>query len=435
MKKILSAALCVGLLVGTVSATAISASAAETNEQAAQATVQTEASGYETFTSGGFTFESGVFFNEDGITLRGFDEEVYSLYNPDYKTSHILKIPDYVEGKPVTEINFVNNGAYYSVSKESPSTFRTVIIPKTVKQIIHGFESRESLEYVKFEEGSELTNIGASGYGTSGGFTNCTNLKRIGVGNTDKLPNNTKIIYEETFYNCTSLSSITLPDNLEQIGFSIIGKGAFESCTSLKKISIPATIKTIERGSFYNCTNLEAVVFETYKTGENRGKSSLSYLWGGYYDKGTFQGCTNLKSVELPLSIKDYSIPEHCFENTGLTGIDIPESITKIGTDAFKNTKLTNSLSTDKGEKYAIGFFNKKVTLTEYNGDIFGDTYQNTPNSEKPIIAGFSNSSANDFALKNGHTFVSVGDWNPFNNIFFNTIGDLDDDGPLLTVF
>lgn len=73
-------------------------------------------------------------------------------------------------------------------------------------------------------------------------FINTSNL--ISIGN-------------EAFRNCTSLTSINLPDSLTSIGGS-----AFNGCTSLTSISLPNSLTSIGGYAFYVCQSLENVTIE-----------------------------------------------------------------------------------------------------------------------------------------------------------------------------
>lgn len=79
------------------------------------------------------------------------------------------------------------------------------------------------------------------------------------------------------FYECSSLSSVTMPASLTYIGYvafyhckaltvinflaklETIDTYAFEGCTSLTSINIPAKVKTIGDNAFYGCTKLASV--------------------------------------------------------------------------------------------------------------------------------------------------------------------------------
>lgn len=59
-------------------------------------------------------------------------------------------------------------------------------------------------------------------------------------------------IGDDAFYNCTSLSSITIPDSVTSIGDEV-----FYNCTSLTSITIPGSVTSIGYKAFYDCTSLE----------------------------------------------------------------------------------------------------------------------------------------------------------------------------------
>lgn len=76
------------------------------------------------------------------------------------------------------------------------------------------------------------------------------------------------------FENCTSLTSVVLPDSLESIG-----KRAFRGCTGLRGIEIPESVIRIGIEAFQDCTALEAVCLS----------DTLEYV-----GPGTFAGCDQL---------------------------------------------------------------------------------------------------------------------------------------------
>ena len=54
-----------------------------------------------------------------------------------------------------------------------------------------------------------------------------------------------------SFYLCSNITSVTLPDTVTSIG-----KNAFYKCTKLSDLILPETITIIEKNAFYNCPNL-----------------------------------------------------------------------------------------------------------------------------------------------------------------------------------
>ena len=62
------------------------------------------------------------------------------------------------------------------------------------------------------------------------------------------------LIESYAFYECDSLTSVTIPDSV-----TTIGDYAFEYCTSLTSVTIGNSVTTIGRYAFYNCTSLRYV--------------------------------------------------------------------------------------------------------------------------------------------------------------------------------
>lgn len=82
-------------------------------------------------------------------------------------------------------------------------------------------------------------------------FYNCCNLKEINL-------SNTCFIGEKTFYGCSGLTNLTLPESL-----TTIGAGAFAGCSALKSIVIPQKVSSIYQYAFSNCTGLKTVKLKT----------------------------------------------------------------------------------------------------------------------------------------------------------------------------
>ena len=63
-------------------------------------------------------------------------------------------------------------------------------------------------------------------------------------------------IGDGAFYNCTSLTSITIPNSVTSIGFC-----AFDFCDGLTSITIPNSVTSIEDCAFRECTGLKDVYY------------------------------------------------------------------------------------------------------------------------------------------------------------------------------
>jgi uncharacterized repeat protein (TIGR02543 family) len=184
---------------------------------------------------------------------------------------------------------------------------------------------------------------------SAGAFEGCTSLTSI------TLPKQISEIGEWMFCDCTSLTSITIPD-----GVTWISSYAFRGCTSLKEIHLPDGLEDIGWGILAHCTSLTSVTIPD-------GVSEVS--------GEMFYGCTSLTSVTIPdgATYIGWATFANC---TSLTSISIPSSVTEIG-------------------DYAIGY-----ASTE-DGDL--------AQTKNVTIYGYSGSAAETYAKNNGITFVECG--------------------------
>ena len=157
-------------------------------------------------------------------------------------------------------------------------------------------------------------------------------------------------IGDRAFGGCTNLTSITIPDGVTSIGIS-----AFGGCTNLTSITIPDSVTSIGNGAFYNCKSLTSINVEEnnkYYSSVNGvlfnknkavliqypiGKTEIEYVIPNSVTrigKDAFCNCTSLTSVTIPDSVT--SIGDYAFNGCiSLTTVTIPDGVTNIGDDTF----------------------------------------------------------------------------------------------------
>ena len=147
-----------------------------------------------------------------------------------------------------------------------------------------------------------------------------------------------------TFYGCSSLSSLTLPNTVTAIGAFTINNSAISSMT------IPSSVTSLSPSAFTNNTTIRVVDLSKYR-----------YALSG----STFKGCASLTSVTLPDGLTQ--IPDNCFSDcTSLTDYVVPESVKVISSFAFNNCNALTS-----------------ITLNENLEEIAGNTFVDCTNLKR----------------------------------------------------
>ena len=226
-------------------------------------------------------------------------------------------------------------------------------------------------------------------------FKGCTGLTSIDI------PNSVTIIFESAFKGCTGLTSINIPNSVTSIGCE-----AFYGCTGLTSVNIPNSVTLIGWEAFANCTGLTSVNITDLEAWCNidfsYNANPLSYAHHLFMNgeeitdlkipntvtsigSDAFKGCTGLTSVTLPNSIT--SIGNYAFEYcTGLTSVTIPNSVTSIGSDAFyRCTGLTSVTVDSENPNYDSRDKCNAIILTASNTLIYGCKNTTIPNSVTSI--------------------------------------------------
>jgi len=286
------------------------------------------------------------------------------------------------------EINGIcyNIGAYYTVSVAFYNgSSGSVSIPSTVYYDNH-------IYYV--------TSIG------NNAFSNCSRLTSISI------PTSITSIGSNAFYRCTGLKEVSIPYSVNSINYS-----AFEGCTSLKEVifvglssnTTSASSLTIASSSFSNCpietlylsrnlsfsgSNSPFRGMTTLKTLKINSSNSISSI-----SQSAFYGCSGLTTLSFLTSSYESnfsvsSIGSDAFNGCSkLASINLPNSIIKIGNNAFYGTAWYNNKP--NGMVYA------GLVAYKYKGTMPNGTYLT-------LLANTRSIAANAFYECSGLTSITI---------------------------
>ena len=105
------------------------------------------------------------------------------------------------------------------------------------------------------------------------------------------------------FMNCTSLTSIVIPDSVTRICYQ-----AFDGCSGLTSVVIPDSVTTIEGRAFQNCTSLTSITIPDSVT-------SIGV--------GAFQDCDSLTDVYYTGTEEQWNAIEIDYNNNELSDVTI----------------------------------------------------------------------------------------------------------------
>lgn len=350
-KKILSAVMCIALILASVP---FVVSAATTGTCGPNATYTLTDDG--TLTISGTGEITGDYFRSkniktviinSGITSTGgyaFEDcsKLTSVTIPDSVTSiggfngcsnlTNIKIPD--------SVTSIYSSAFYGCSN-----LTSVTIPDSVKSMGGGVFS-ECSKLTSVTIGNGVTNIGSQT------FLNCRNLTSITI------PDGVTSIDDYTFAGCDNLN-YTIYDNGKYLGnknnpyhafidtmssditsckihenTKVIAGGAFSGCGDLTSTMIGNNVTNIGDSVFKDCSNLTSITI-----GNNVTRIG---------DRAFFQ-CSSLTSITIPDGVT--SIGSSAFDGcNNLMSITIPDSVTNIGASAFSGCYYLNYTIYDNGE-------------------------------------------------------------------------------------
>ncbi len=252
------------------------------------------------------------------------------------------------------------------------SNLASVTIPNSVKNIgNYAFEGCSSLTSVNIP--NSVKSIGEHTFGGCSSLTSVT------------IPNSVRSIGESTFSNCSSLTALNIPNSV-----TIICNWAFSGCKGLTFIDIPNSVKSIGDYAFAYCSGLTSITIPNFVT--SIGES-------------TFRGCSSLTSITIPNSVT--SIGDYAFRDcSSLTSITIPNSVKSIGNNAFRDcSSLTKVIVEDIAAWCGIRFSSNSNPLSIAH-HLYSD--ENTEIKDLKIPDGVTNIGDNAFRDCSSLTSITI---------------------------
>lgn len=149
-----------------------------------------------------------------------------------------------------------------------------------------------------------------------------------------------------------------------RIPITTVGENAFSGNETLQKITLSKNMTTVLNHAFFNCSNLQTVVFESTKISK--------------IDMYAFAGCTSLSSINLEdtfITTISFGTFMNC---TSLSEVRIPETVTAIEAKAFENcdslTKIVIPASVESIDRAAFTGCSDNITIYCYS-DSFAHIY------------------------------------------------------------
>ena len=229
-------------------------------------------------------------------------------------------------------------------------------------------------------------------------FYECTSIVNITIPNV-------KTIESFAFYGCTGIVNITLPDSVESIGES-----AFNRCSKLTSITIPNKVTSIEDRTFAECTSLNSVTLPNNITNIGDyaffGCTSLTGIALPNSITGigesAFRKCANLTVITIPnkvIGIKDFAF----FDCTNLTDVTILDGVTSIGKNAFYNNVFTGITIPKSVSSIDGSAFQSCASLTEIIIDSNNNKYMSQDgvlyNKDMTTLVAYPSGKTGDFTI------------------------------------
>ena len=347
-------------------------------------------------------------------------------------------------------IRYALNNGTAKVIRQSMSLNGEIIIPEqiTYKEVAYSVTTinasafSDCIGLTSIIIPDSVTNIG------SGAFSGCNSLTSITVpfvGSGGSSNTHFGYIFGARYSNNSSY----VPSSLKEVtitGGTSIGSNAFYNCSGLTSITIPDSVTSIGSNAFSGCGNLEKVIVDDLSSWieidfGNLAANPLYYAESFYIGEkefvfegeievpqGTtrigsyvFYGCSEITSIAIPDGVT--SIVDYAFYNcSGLTSIAIPDSVTSIGSSAFSGCSGLESITIP----FVGGSIKTASDTYQYPfGYIFGTSSYSGGASTRQYYYGSSTSSASSsyYYIPSSLKSVTVTGGNILYGAFYNCSG------------
>lgn len=178
-----------------------------------------------------------------------------------------------------------------------------------------------------------------------------------------RLPSSLRILGNSVFKDCANLTSISLNQGLQSIG-----GGAFDN-TGIRHLNIPSSVQSIDSSNFGT---------KNYMSGLSRGldildlniasdnpylsiKNNILYSEGGKKLLHASNRQPPTGHLDVPYGVEE--LESQCLSNLSITSVTLPNTLKKIGSDAFFGSQLKSVTIPDSVTEIEWGAFGNMSSL------------------------------------------------------------------------